>query len=453
MENLKTRRICSRHFKQEDYEPNVLRMKRTTLKDTAIPSIFTFPDDEQPGPSGTKRIRLETTISSDALVSSKNEEPLLLTSTPLKIPASVQEQFSPCPSTPGGLNTTISSIEAEIENDETYQHESTFTVTSTSSSDDDEGVKDGHENKIIVNESSLMSLFKFCQTCGKPISSKTIVDVGAQRKMDWTCLGGHVGSWKSSRDVRGMPEVNLLAAAAVLFRGGTYTELSDWCKTMGVQMIGHSTFYNIQKVYLHPAIEEVYIEKRTELLARVFLEQEDGKRLHLTGDGRCDTPGFSAKYCHYTFMLDDTKEILHTELVQVTEATSSVTMEPLAFKRGMTELMDQGLDVEVMATDRSTSIQKIMREQFPNVQHQFDIWHTAKGFRKKMQNKGKKKSNEILHAWTRSVVNHMWFACATSKGDIEALKCRWKSITHHVCNEHEWTDDNKEQHRPVIVGA
>ncbi|XP_051965218.1 uncharacterized protein LOC127631208 [Xyrauchen texanus] len=216
---------------------------------------------------------------------------------------------------------------------------------------------------------------------------------------------------------------------------------------MGVQMIGHSTFYNIQKVYLHPAIEEVYIEKRTELLARVFLEQEDGKRLHLTGDGRCDTPGFSAKYCHYTFMLDDTKEMLHTELVQVTEATSSVTMEPLAFKRGMTELMDQGLDVEVMATDRSTSIQKIMREQFPNVQHQFDIWHTAKGFRKKMQNKGKKKSNEILHAWTRSVVNHMWFACATSKGDIKALKRRWKSITHHVCNEHEWTDDNREQHR------
>lgn len=95
---------------------------------------------------------------------------------------------------------------------------------------------------------------------------------------------------------------------------------------------------------------------------------DDGKKLHLAGDGRCDMPGFSAKYCHYTFMLDDTKEILHTELVQVTEATSSVTMEPLAFKRGMTELMDQGLDVDVMATDGSTSIEKIMREESPNVQ-------------------------------------------------------------------------------------
>nr|XP_055065275.1 uncharacterized protein LOC129447538 [Misgurnus anguillicaudatus] len=224
MGNLKTRRICSRHFKEEDYEPNVLGMKRTTLKDTAIPSIFTFPDDEQPGPSGIKRIRLEPPIASAGLVSSDDEGKLLLTSTPVKIPTSVHEQFSPCPSTPGALNTTISSIEA-IGDDESYQPESTITFTSTSSSSSDEGERDWREKKLIVNESSLMSLFKFCQMCGKPISSKTIVDVGAQRKVEWICLGGHAGTWKSSRDVRGMPEVNLLAAAAVLFRGGTYTEL------------------------------------------------------------------------------------------------------------------------------------------------------------------------------------------------------------------------------------
>ncbi|KAJ8011920.1 hypothetical protein DPEC_G00063320 [Dallia pectoralis] len=111
----------------------------------------------------------------------------------------------------------------------------------------------------------------------------------------------------------------------------------------------------------------------------------------------------------------------------------------------MTELMDKGLDVEVMATDRSTSIQKIIREQYPDVQHEFDIWHTAKGFRKKMQ-KGKKKDTEILLASTRSVINHVWYSCATSKGDVEVLKRRWKSIQHHVCNEHEWTDDDGQQH-------
>ena len=151
--------------------------------------------------------------------------------------------------------------------------------------------------------------------CGKPVSSKTVFDCGAQRKVKWTCLAGHSGT--SSPEVRGMAEVNLLAAAAVLFRGGTYTELSDWCKTMNVQMIANTTFYEMQKAYLHPAIEDLYQEQRNKILARVYLEQQDGKRLHLTGDGRCDTPSFTAKYCHYTLMYDDTEEILHTELLQV----------------------------------------------------------------------------------------------------------------------------------------
>lgn len=67
IENLKKCRICSLHFKHEDYEPNILAMKRTILKDTAIPSIFTFPEDEQPGPSGTKRIRLEARLADTRL--------------------------------------------------------------------------------------------------------------------------------------------------------------------------------------------------------------------------------------------------------------------------------------------------------------------------------------------------------------------------------------------------
>lgn len=61
---------------------------------------------------------------------------------------------SPYRSTPVGLSTIISSIEAVGEDDESYQPESTITLTSTSSSDD-EGEKDWHEKKLIVNESSL----------------------------------------------------------------------------------------------------------------------------------------------------------------------------------------------------------------------------------------------------------------------------------------------------------
>ncbi|XP_067284038.1 THAP domain-containing protein 5-like isoform X1 [Pseudorasbora parva] len=63
VEKHKKKKVCSRHFKKEDYEPNVLGMKKVTLKDTAIPSIFTFPEDEEPRPSGKKRIRRKMAVN------------------------------------------------------------------------------------------------------------------------------------------------------------------------------------------------------------------------------------------------------------------------------------------------------------------------------------------------------------------------------------------------------
>ena len=56
MEAVKQKKVCSLHFKEnpEDFEFNVLGMKRAALLNTAIPSIFTFPyDDEPPGMSAT----------------------------------------------------------------------------------------------------------------------------------------------------------------------------------------------------------------------------------------------------------------------------------------------------------------------------------------------------------------------------------------------------------------
>ncbi|CAL8370671.1 unnamed protein product [Arctogadus glacialis] len=53
----------------------------------------------------------------------------------------------------------------------------------------------------------------------------------------------------------------------------------------------------------------------------------------LVFDARCDSPGVSAKDCIYSFQDDFTKEIVHFEMVQVTEASSSVAMELVGFQR------------------------------------------------------------------------------------------------------------------------
>ena len=57
-----------------------------------------------------------------------------------------------------------------------------------------------------------------------------------------------------------------------------------------------------------------------------------GKQLHLSGDGRCDSPGYSGKYGTYSLMDSATDLILDYSLVQVSEVNSSVPIEKRRIK-------------------------------------------------------------------------------------------------------------------------
>ena len=54
-------------------------------------------------------------------------------------------------------------------------------------------------------------------------------------------------------------------------------------------------------------------------------------------------------------------------------------MEAIGFKRGLTNLLDSGVSIDVVTTDRHPSIRKIVREEYPQQRHQYDPWHVAKG--------------------------------------------------------------------------
>ena len=53
--------------------------------------------------------------------------------------------------------------------------------------------------------------------------------------------------------------------------------------------------------------------------------------INVNGDGRCDSPGHSAKYG--TLMEDDSGKVVAFSVVQVCEVTSSNSMEKEGFKR------------------------------------------------------------------------------------------------------------------------
>ncbi|KAK0137191.1 hypothetical protein N1851_026620 [Merluccius polli] len=193
--------------------------------------------------------------------------------------------------------------------------------------------------------------------------------------------------------------------------------------------------------YLIPVIQKAYTDMQEINLSELQETASAGGNTDVGGDARSDSPGYSAKYTCYSFMDDATKKIIMSDLIQVSEATSSPAMEAVGFRRGLDRLLDSGVSVDVVTTDRAPSIRKIIRESYPDLRHQFDPCMLQK---KKATAAARKKENRDLQPWIKSMANHLWWSCSGCAGDEKGLKRMWTSILHHVCGIHRWEEDGQE---------
>ncbi|CAG2245629.1 unnamed protein product [Mytilus edulis] len=255
------------------------------------------------------------------------------------------------------------------------------------------------EPKVIAFESCLKSLFGrvICTDCGEPIAADAseIIYNGTAMKVKFLCMKGHQTSWESQPLVNNKPAGNLMVATAVILSGETFARLSHFAEILSLKFIGSTQFYSLQKDIAIPAIDRYYTMQRD-----VILQQLHGKQLILGGDGRCDSPGFSAKYCTYTFMDSATGVIPDFSLVQVSETTSSNKMELIGFQRSLASIEAADLTVGVVVTDRHVQIRKAMATDHSDKKHQFDVWHLSKSIKKKiLAIKPKKLLNETHLSW------------------------------------------------------
>jgi hypothetical protein len=166
--------------------------------------------------------------------------------------------------------------------------------------------------------------------------------------------------------------------------------------------------------------------------------------LVLAGDARMDSPGHNAKYGSYTLMDTDgngsegNRKIVAMEMVQVTEVKNSNHLEPEGLKRCLRQVTQDGLAVPVLATDRHVMVRSIMKTEYPQTDHQFDLWHLAKSVMKKLKAKANAAACKELGPWIKNVGNHLWFCAASCQGDDKLLKEMWLSLLLHITNRHQW---------------
>ena len=188
--------------------------------------------------------------------------------------------------------------------------------TDMSSPDDETETETDAEKKCyIIFDDCLNELLKHCPTCGAPVLQATKKRQASLLTVDLVCTNMHCTKWNSQAKIRRFAEGNILLAAAVLFSGSTYERFHQLCTFMGLAVPAPSTFYRYQKDFLFPVVYKAWEQER-ELVKQQLLQQGD---VCLIGDGRCDSPGYSAKYGTYTFMDSETKKIVDFEVVQVSE--------------------------------------------------------------------------------------------------------------------------------------
>ncbi|PIK35763.1 hypothetical protein BSL78_27407 [Apostichopus japonicus] len=134
--------------------------------------------------------------------------------------------------------------------------------------------------------------------------------------------------------------------------------------------------------------------------------------------------------------------VLHQELVQSNEVSSSNAMELEGLKRGLQFFAGQNLQVNSLVTDRHRSISKYMREDQSEIDHRYDVWHIAKGTCKKIDKLAKKKTCAAAGAWAKSVSNHLyWVAASTPDGDGDVMLAKWLSVANHIQDVHQHDSD------------
>ena len=122
---------------------------------------------------------------------------------------------------------------------------------------------------------------------------------------------------------------------------------------------------------------------------------------------------------------------------QANQAGSSNAMELFGAKRCFEFLKNAGLKIPSFISDRHRSIAKWIRESEPETKHFHDFWHVSKSITKRLLAASQEKGNEILKSWMKGIRNHLyWCAVSTKQGFGELIIAKWKSIMHHVADQH-----------------
>ena len=120
--------------------------------------------------------------------------------------------------------------------------------------------------------------------------------------------------WESQPYIGSIPAGNILTSAAILYSGALPSKSLRVFDILNCSAISRQSYFRHQRDFLQLAVHNVWDQLQQSLLAQ-FIMNERG--LILSGDGRADSPGHSAKFGSYTVIELTCNKVIDFKLVQV----------------------------------------------------------------------------------------------------------------------------------------
>ena len=203
---------------------------------------------------------------------------------------------------------------------------------------------------------------------------------GSALVLELICKDGHISRLRLQPRTSNFYEGNIVLAASILFSANTFLKIKKYFELACIPFMLHTSYYNLQKDNLFGVANEAWVREEKEKLSKIL-------QPHLcvfTGDGRCDSPGHNAKYLTYTFLEHSINKIVAMSVTQFVECGNSNRMEKYGFQKVLHGVEARDINIKQITTGRHVQIEKIMREEHPNISHQFDIWQVCKNICKKL---------------------------------------------------------------------
>ena len=116
---------------------------------------------------------------------------------------------------------------------------------------------------------------------------------------------------------------------------------------INIACISKARFFEVQKTLLFPVVNQFYKMLRDE----IYEGCSNAVTNHFSGDGRCDSPGYSAKYGTYSLMNTEMNMIVDFQVVHVSQADNSNQME----KYGLEVLLKNLINLNMPITSLTTN--------------------------------------------------------------------------------------------------